>query len=77
MSWIVRVTDSDNEPKYGISVTVQHGFFSGGIGTEYTNMDGEAEFEIMEKVLKIYVDGETVFDGEWDPEDGDTRNYEI
>lgn len=81
-TWSVRVVDEDGNGVSGVKVSYQCGAMS-GVGTEYTDYDGWAEFEIVNQVLgggpiavhRIWVDGEEVSDDHFYPEDGDTFSF--
>lgn len=81
-TWSVRIVDEDGDGVEGVEVAYQCGAIS-GVGTEYTNADGWAEFEIVEKVLgggaiavlRIWVDGQEVSADQFTPEDGDTFSF--
>lgn len=73
-----------NERGYGVrgaTVKCQYGSLS-GVGTEYTDSDGWAEFPIIERLMgggamrihRVWVNGEEVSDG-FSPVDGDTFSF--
>ena len=81
-TWAVRVVDEDGQGVSGVNVSYQCGHLS-GVGSEYTDDDGWAEFELVEAFLgggpiavhKIWVDGVEVSGDLFYPEDGDTFSF--
>lgn len=81
-TWSVRVVDEDGEGVSGVEVAYKCGHLS-GVGSEYTDDNGWAEFELIEGVLgggtiavhKIWIDGEEVSGDLFYPEDGDTFSF--
>lgn len=80
--WSVRVVDESGDGVAGVKVMYQCGRIS-GVGCEYTDDDGWAQFDIIEQVLgggpiavhKIWVDGEEMSDDVFYPEDGNTFSF--
>lgn len=79
----IRVVDEDGTGISGAKVSYQCGSMS-GIGTEYTDDDGWATFDIIHGVLggripieKIWVNSEEVSDNVTYPEDGDTFSFTL
>jgi uncharacterized protein YraI len=78
----IRVVDEDGNGVSGAKVSYQCGSMS-GVGTEYTNSDGWAEFDIIHATLmggtipiqKIWVNSHEVSDDTIYPEDGDTFSF--
>ena len=80
----IRVVDENG---YGVSsarVAYQCGKMS-GVGTEYTDSDGWAEFNIIHGVLgggaifveRIWINGKEVSDNGFYPEDGNTFSFTL
>jgi hypothetical protein len=81
----IRVVDEDGNGVEGAEVSYQCGAIS-GVGTEHTNSDGWAEFEIIHEVFLgggaipircIWVNGTEVSDATIYPEDGDTFSFTL
>ena len=80
----IRVVGEDGDGVEGVKVSYQCGHIS-GVGSEYTDDDGWAEFEIIPETLgngvipirKIWVNGEEVSDDVIYPEDGDTFSFTL
>jgi len=78
----IRVVDDDGDGVEGAKVSYQCGRLS-GVGTEYTDSDGWAEFEIIGETLgpgvipirTIWVNSEEVSDEVIYPKDGDTFSF--
>lgn len=83
-SFSIRVVDDDGQPVSGAKVSYQCGDMS-GVGTEYTDDDGWATFDIIEAVIcgpgpavrRIWVNSVEVSDESWYPADGDTMSFTI
>ncbi len=83
-SWSVRVVDEHGNGVSGATVSYQCGRMS-GVGTEYTDDDGWATFELIEgtlgggaiTVFDIWINGESVLDEAFTPEDGDTFSFTL
>lgn len=83
-SWSVRVVDDRGRGVSGAKVSYQCGRMS-GVGTEYTDSDGWATFELIEAVLgggpitvfDIWINGESVLDEAFTPSDGDTFSFAL
>jgi hypothetical protein len=79
----IRVMDSDGRPASGIRVDISCGIW--GSDDAYTDDDGWASFDVVGRVTgpgslcvkRIWIDGEEVFDGSWEPQDGDTKSYSL
>jgi hypothetical protein len=81
-TWSVRVVDERGHGVSGAKVSYQCGRLS-GVGTEHTDGDGWATFELIEGALgggaitvyDIWIDGESVLDSAFTPSDGDTFSF--
>ena len=80
----IRVVDDDGDGVRGAKVSYQCGRMS-GVGNEYTDDDGWAEFDIIGETLgpgvipirKIWINGEEVSDETIYPDDGDTFSFTL
>lgn len=80
----IRVVDQDGNGVEGAKVSYQCGSLS-GVGTEYTDSDGWAEFAIIHATLgggaipiqRIWVNSAEVSDATIYPEDGDTFSFTL
>jgi hypothetical protein len=80
----IRVVDENGDPVRSAKVSCAYGSMS-GVGTEYTDSDGWAEFPIIDQVLgggairitTIWIKGKEVSDETFVPSDGDTFSFTI
>jgi len=80
----IRVVDEDGDGVEGVEVSCQYGIVA-GVDSEYTDSDGWAQFDIVERVIsgdaksirKIWINGQEVSDREFYPEDGDTFSFTL
>ena len=80
----IRVVDADGYGVRGATVECGYGSFS-GVGSEYTDDNGWAEFPIIEQLMgggpiritSISINGEEVCGEAFVPEDGDTFSYTL
>ena len=82
-SFSIRIVDADGNGVSGAKVSCQYGTMS-GVGTEYTDDDGWATFDIVEGVLggripieNIWVDGKEISDDVTYMDDGDTFSFTL
>lgn len=79
----IRVVDENGDGVSEAEVAYECGQMS-GVGSEYTDSDGWAEFDIVHGMFggpipidKVWVNGEEVSDNSFYPEDGDTFSFTL
>jgi hypothetical protein len=80
----IRVVDDDGGPVEGASVSCKYGAIS-GVGSELTDSDGWAQFDIIEgaidtnvmPITTIWINDVAVSDSDIYPDDGDTMSFTL